>query len=267
MQPLNLIKNYYGEKFAFEYAFLIHYSAWLTIPACMGILLWFYQLDRFRKSGDFKESLDSPMNGMFGLLTAIWAILFTESWKRKQKAIQYLWGCSDGSFSAQDEREDDFKFYEIFNPSTVKKEKQKLEMTKKRKCMLTTASYTFLFIVLAAMAIYQQMILTTKGERDEDGNIIAEPTDYDKTKGTVLTAIYSAIVILFGTLYKLLAKQQTEEENHKYWKQYDDALVKRLFLFNGLNFYFPLIFVAFDPRNASNYDDLFSLLMSQLAYK
>ena len=109
--------------FAFEYAFLIHYSAWLTIPACMGILLWFYQLDRFRKSGDFKESLDSPMNGMFGLLTAIWAILFTESWKRKQKAIQYLWGCSDGSFSAQDEREDDFKFYEIFNPSTVKKEK------------------------------------------------------------------------------------------------------------------------------------------------
>ena len=38
-------------------------------------------------------------------------------------------------------------------------------------------------------------------------------------------------------------------------------------MFNGLNFYFPLIFVAFDPRNAANYDDLFSLLMTQLAFK
>ena len=29
LQPLNLIKNYYGEKFAWEYIYLIHYQAWL----------------------------------------------------------------------------------------------------------------------------------------------------------------------------------------------------------------------------------------------
>jgi len=29
MEPLNMIKNYYGENYAFEYAFLIHYQAWL----------------------------------------------------------------------------------------------------------------------------------------------------------------------------------------------------------------------------------------------
>jgi len=111
------------------------------------------------------------------------------------------------------------------------------------------------------------MILTTKGERDAGGNIIAPPTSEDSLKANILTAVYSAVVMLFGTLYKMLAVEQTKEENHKYWKQYDDALVKRLFLFNSLNFYFPLLFVAFDPRNAANYDDLFSLLMSQLAYK
>lgn len=41
-QPVNMVKNYFGEKFAFEYAFLIHYEAWLIVPSVLGILLFFY---------------------------------------------------------------------------------------------------------------------------------------------------------------------------------------------------------------------------------
>ena len=48
--------------------------------------------------------------------------------------------------------------------------------------------------------------MTTKGKRDEQGNIIEEPTPYDMKKGFVLTGVYSAVVMLFGTLYKELAK-------------------------------------------------------------
>jgi hypothetical protein len=49
--------------------------------------------------------------------------------------------------------------------------------------MLSSASYTFLLLVLVAMAVYQQQILTTKGARDADGNIIADPTPFDVKKG------------------------------------------------------------------------------------
>jgi hypothetical protein len=38
-EPINMIKNYYGEKYAFEYAFLIHYAAWLLIPGFFGMLV------------------------------------------------------------------------------------------------------------------------------------------------------------------------------------------------------------------------------------
>jgi len=41
-QPINMIKNYHGEKYAFEFAFLLHYQAWLLIPAAGGILLGLY---------------------------------------------------------------------------------------------------------------------------------------------------------------------------------------------------------------------------------
>ena len=41
-QPINMIKNYYGEKYAFEYAFLLHYQAWLFIPSILGVMLFLY---------------------------------------------------------------------------------------------------------------------------------------------------------------------------------------------------------------------------------
>ena len=44
MQPLSLIKNYYGQDFAFEYAFLLHYQSWLVIPSFFGLLFFFYQI-------------------------------------------------------------------------------------------------------------------------------------------------------------------------------------------------------------------------------
>ena len=38
-EPINMIKNYYGEKYAFEFAFLVHYAAWLLIPGFFGMLV------------------------------------------------------------------------------------------------------------------------------------------------------------------------------------------------------------------------------------
>ena len=40
---INYMKMYYGEKIAFEFAFLMHYQAWLLIPTVTGVLLTFYQ--------------------------------------------------------------------------------------------------------------------------------------------------------------------------------------------------------------------------------
>ena len=37
MQPLNFIKDYYGEKFGFYFAWLIHYTGWLIPVALIGV--------------------------------------------------------------------------------------------------------------------------------------------------------------------------------------------------------------------------------------
>jgi hypothetical protein len=39
MEPINMIKNYYGEKYAYQVVFHIHYMAWLIIPSILSIFV------------------------------------------------------------------------------------------------------------------------------------------------------------------------------------------------------------------------------------
>lgn len=118
MQPLNMIKNYYGEKYAFEYAYLVHYQAWLFIPAVVGLFVVYGSVQIYADKGEMKEALDTWENGIFGLFVSIWATCFLESWKRKQRTIQFLWNCSDNSYSRQGERTEEFLSYDVFNHYT-----------------------------------------------------------------------------------------------------------------------------------------------------
>lgn len=266
-QPLNMIKNYYGEKFAFEYAFLIHYQSWLYIPSCLGVLMTAYQLIRLAQTGSFLQALDTPLNAIYGLIVSFWATIFVESWKRKQTMIQFFWGASDSSYSNVDERKVEFRYYSIYNKATDQLEKRKQVMKKKQNFKMAGLSYLFIAIVLASMIVYQILNQLTKPQYNEKGEKIKEQTILMKIQGFIYTTVYSIIVILFGTLYKDLAYKYTEDENYRYQKQHSDAIIKRLFRFNFFNFYFPMLWVAFDGRNNRRYSDLFNMMAVQMGVK
>lgn len=39
MQPFNFIADYYGEKYAFYFAWLVHYTAQLLLPTFIGLVI------------------------------------------------------------------------------------------------------------------------------------------------------------------------------------------------------------------------------------
>lgn len=72
-----MVKNYYGEKIGFEYAFLLHYQAYLIYPTIAGILVTINSLYWLVVSGgDIKNSFDNRWNGAFGLAVPVWAAVF-----------------------------------------------------------------------------------------------------------------------------------------------------------------------------------------------
>jgi hypothetical protein len=114
------------------------------------------------------------------------------------------------------------------------------------------------------MIYYQSTAQKFKGKFDEKGNMIEKPTLEDKIKGYGLTGGYVCVVIVFGFMYKKLAAYQTIKENWRYQKQYEDALINRLFIFNCINFYMPMLLVAFMVKS---YDNLFMMMATQMAVK
>ena len=94
-EPLNLIAEYYGEKYAMFLAFFFHHVGWLLIPAVFGTFLFIYHLvlgARNQAEGEtflisYLRNVDSPVNYFYILFIALWSTFYIESWKRKQATI------------------------------------------------------------------------------------------------------------------------------------------------------------------------------------
>ena len=93
MQPLNVIKDYYGEKIAFHFAWLIHYTAWL-IPLSICAIIYAGVTIEYRLVEDrseYEDLFNTHMSFPYGGVIVIWLALINASWKRKQNTIANEW--------------------------------------------------------------------------------------------------------------------------------------------------------------------------------
>lgn len=78
-------------------------------------------------------------------------------------------------------------------------------MKKRKEFSYRALSRLLQLIVLASMVVYQALNQSTKPVYNLKGEKIKEQTMQMKITGSALSTIYSIVVILFGSLYKILA--------------------------------------------------------------
>jgi hypothetical protein len=116
---LSAIKNYFGEKVGFYYAYMSYYTAWLMIPAIPGLAIVIYQ----SRTGN----QDTIFSSLYALLVCIWVTIFIERWKRKSAEICLRWGVSDILLQSSGESRimrEEFFGYEYFSHITYNTEKK-----------------------------------------------------------------------------------------------------------------------------------------------
>ena len=85
IQPLNVIKDYYGEKMAFYFAWLIHYTGWLIPLSFVAIIYTSITIEvRMRKEDvHYENLLNTEVSFVYCIAVVIWLTLFNVSWRRK----------------------------------------------------------------------------------------------------------------------------------------------------------------------------------------
>ncbi|XP_063072938.1 anoctamin-6 [Engraulis encrasicolus] len=171
MQPLDLIRKYYGEKIGIYFAWLGFYTFMLTLAAIVGLCCFIFGYKTRETSTWSKEVCDPEIGGrifmcprcdkdctywrlnstcetskdlcvfdnygtlVFAVFMAIWVTVFLEFWKRYQAELEYEWDTVE--FLEQEEQprpEYEAKcIYDRKNPVTG--EEEKVPYTACGKCM------------------------------------------------------------------------------------------------------------------------------------
>ena len=132
LEPMNLIADYFGEKYALYLTFMFHHLSWLIPPAILGLCLFVLHLVngiKNIKDGEtllesYNRHVDSHWNYLYIIFITLWSTFYLESWKRKHATLTYVWGLAE----RQDQIEESVKLKQtntefIFNEQKGKREK------------------------------------------------------------------------------------------------------------------------------------------------
>ncbi|KAI3380610.1 hypothetical protein SNEBB_011198 [Seison nebaliae] len=282
VQPVNVIRRYFGEKLTFYFVWLNFYGNMLIPAALSGLIVVLYGLTSLHKSEDVKSIChdmaktvmcpicdrgcplwylrDSCLNAkigyilgntssvLFSLFMAIWSACFIEFWKRKSANIQFSWNLSNT---------EDYQTYEPIRPEFLAQSNypkynhitQSFEpYVPKMKVIgqyLISASACITMIVvciICVIAIIAYRAIVHTTLMVSDLHFLKI---YSEKSVNLLSGIVNLIFILiFGKFYRHLATFLTNREHHKYQSTYDTSLILKNILFDFANNYSSLFYIA-----------------------
>jgi hypothetical protein len=247
-------------------------TAWLTSASLVGFLCW------ISISADGNDP-DSPSIPYYTVFMSLWATLYLESWKRKEKTTALDWGMID--FESEEQSRPEFEAIAFYRESPVTGKQEKYFPNEKRYPVLAySAAISSTFIVTVSAAIIGIYIFRAflsspapwgkvylgDGNADDDesfalGSIIGSGLNAvqiiimnavswlsfpPRSSLSMTCASYLRDACpISSQVYEKVAIALTDAENHRTETAYEDALIAKTFSFQFVNSFMSLIYVAF----------------------
>eukprot|EP00117_Sycon_ciliatum_P018130 scpid20162/ scgid2817/ Anoctamin-7; Dresden transmembrane protein of the prostate; IPCA-5; New gene expressed in prostate; Prostate cancer-associated protein 5; Transmembrane protein 16G len=274
-QPLDHVKDYFGEHIAIYFAWLGFYTAWLLPAALIGLIVFIGGVATANSDEGVREACDKSklmcplcsensskceawnlstkctlfkMEHMFdnegsvffAVFMALWATLFLEFWKRQTAVLSFRWNTMD--FEAEEE------------PIRAK---YALKATERRKNPITDSVEPYMpeakrwpryltgfSILLAMVGMIGISIIAVMVYRTFSTKLLG--AGLGATVASVSSSVIQVvIIIILSKIYEKLAVILTEWENHRTESSYQDNLTLKRFLFEFANYYSSLFYIAF----------------------
>ncbi|XP_023310794.1 anoctamin-4-like [Anoplophora glabripennis] len=283
-QPLNIVRKYFGDKIALYFCWLGFYTKMLFAPAMVGTLCFLYGIftidgddniptkeicdpngpgnitlcplcDKACTYQKLKDSckfarltylFDNPATVFFAIFMSLWATVFLELWRRKQSVIQWEWDLQ-GTEQDEEPRPEFETSVKTFRTNPVTREKEPyLPTWSKAFRLVATGSAVFfmLFVVLCAVLgtiIYRLSLVSV---------IYGSQSTFLNKHAKIVTSVSAAVINLIIIMcltryYHRLAIYLTNLESPRTQTEYEDSYTFKIFLFEFMNFYSSLIYIAF----------------------
>jgi hypothetical protein len=229
-QPMDDIKDYFGEKVALYFLWLGHYTSWLMSAGVVGFFCW---INVAAQNND-PNAVIMPY---FATFLALWATLFLEFWKRKEKTHAMMWG----TVGFEEEEVTRPQFIGERKPNPVNgKEYLFFSRNEKNYRMFKSSSIIFGFILVVIVVV---------------ASIFALKLVLSRVKGLTIGSIQLAGIIcslanavqiqVMNMIYGGIAHKLNDWENHRTDTEYEDNLIAKTFVFQFVNSFAALIYVAF----------------------
>ena len=233
--PLDDIRDYFGEKIAFYFAWLSFYTEWFQYLAAFGVLFTIFGI--YFKILDDKPLLyifDNELTPIFGIIASMWTTLFLKFWKRRANTLSFIWDM-DSYDEIELPRVQWKPTVKHKSPVTGKQEDYVPAINRRSIRVLGTAIVTFAFLVLCGFTIAN----------------IAFASYLQRINGwaTIASLVASSVfvilqILLIRPIYELFAIKVNELENYKFPTKYQDRLVLKQFAMSFVNSFGLLFFSA-----------------------
>ncbi|KAL8812290.1 MAG: hypothetical protein Q9223_001159 [Gallowayella weberi] len=221
VEDLDQIRDRFGEKIAYYFAFTQNYFAFLIFPAAFGFASWVIL-------GSF-----SPI---YALVNGLWCVTLVEYWKRQELDLSVRWGVK-GVAGIQEKRRDFKHEKEIKDPVTGET-LQVFPATKRLSRQLLQLP----FALLAALAL-GTLIATCFGIEIFLSEVYSGP---GKALLVFLpTGLLTTLVPTLTTMLTTVATRLNDYENWETSENYESALTQKIFVLNFITSYLPIFLTAF----------------------
>ncbi|CAB4012900.1 anoctamin-4-like isoform X1, partial [Paramuricea clavata] len=289
-QPLDAIRDYFGVRVSFYFAWLGVYTAFLVPAAVVGFLCFLYALATMMSSEPLKEICDESNerlfymcpqcdrhcsfyslvsnchysrfahlfdNGatvFFSVFMSIWATLFLEYWKRTEATLAFKWNVYDL-----------LKEYEPLRPAFV----CKVNNTKKNPVTEKLEPYlprvTRVKRSLGALGVVCLMVLVVIGtvigivvyRASVLAALYAQSSHNVRENAKIMTSFTAAVINLIfiqilTCVYFKVAVLLTNWENPRTVTEYHNSFTLKMYVFEFVNTYSTLFYVAFFQTSLIN---------------
>nr|XP_054406937.1 anoctamin-10 isoform X2 [Pongo abelii] len=227
-KSLYSIRGYFGETIALYFGFLEYFTFALIPMAVIGLPYYLFVWEDYDKYV------------IFASFNLIWSTVILEVWKRGCANMTYRWGTLLMKRKFEEPRPG---FHGVLGINSITGKEEPLYPSYKRQLRIYLVSLPFvclcLYFSLYVMMIYFDMEVWALGLHENSGS------EWTSVLLYVPSIIYAIVIEIMNRLYRYAAEFLTSWENHRLESAYQNHLILKVLVFNFLNCFASLFYIAF----------------------